>query len=284
MYIYVWKDANGVPFYVGLTKSIRRTNPLNSPKRNWLCTQKLNDVGREHVIVEIKFVQSMEEGQRLETELIELYGRIQLKTGTLTNLMPGGGGVQPMPEHVKEKRRASLLDPNSPIRTPEAVAKRIAAQKIRMNLPDIKERYSGENNPAKKPEVREKIKAKWQDPDFRAAMIAERIGKPKNFSEEDLARRAEAVKNNPLMKSWGERNGKDPEFEAKRIAGLRASQPQRLAKMADPEALARRKAKLKATLNSPEYLEKRKLWDTPEYRAKLSATRKAYWEKRKAGA
>lgn len=281
MFVYIWKDAAGVPFYVGLTNSVRRTNPMNSPKRNWLCAKKLDEVKKEHVIVELRFVASLSEGQVLEKQLIELYGRIQLNNGTLTNLMPGGGGADPMPESVKQKRRAALLDPNNPIRSPEAVAKRLAAQKARMNQPDMKARYSGENNPATKPEVRTKIKAKWQDPEFRAQMIAQRIGKPKNFSAEDLAKRAEAVRSNPAMKKWSERNGKDPEFEAKRLAGLRAAQPKRLAKMADPEALAQRKAKLKATMSSPEYQEKRKQWDTPEYRAKLAAAKKAYWEKRK---
>ena len=84
------------------------------------------------------------------------------------------------------------------------------------------------------------------------------------------------------MKSWAERNGKDPEFDAKRIAGIKAAQGKRSAKMSDPEALARRKERLKATFASPEYQEKRKKFDTPEYRAKLAAARKAYWERKKA--
>ena len=88
---------------------------------------------------------------------------------------------------------------------------------------------------------------------------------------------AAQVKSNPLMKSWGERNGKDPEFDAKRVAGIKAAQPERLAKMADPDALARRKARLKATLNSEKYKAKRAQWDTPEYRKKLSDNKKAYW-------
>ncbi len=52
--------------------------------------------------------------------------------------------------------------------------------------------------------------------------------------------------------------------------------------MSDPAALAQRKERLKATMNSPEYLTKRALWDTPEYRAKLSAAKTEYWAKRKA--
>lgn len=280
MFVYIWKDAHNVPFYVGFTKRLGRANPKNNGNRNWLTQKKLSEIGADSVIVEIRHVATVTQGQELEKELIAKIGRIQLGTGPLTNLREGGEGVlPPSPEH-RAKLSIALRDPSHPIRSAGAKQK----QRERMADPAVRLLFSGDNNPAKKPEVREKIKAKWQDPEFKAAMIEERTGKPKNFSEEDLARRAEAVKNNPLMKSWGERNGKDPEFDAKRIAGIRAAQDKRRKKMADPEALARRKAKLKATLNSPEYLEKRKLWDTPEYRAKLAATRKAYWEKRKAGA
>ena len=52
--------------------------------------------------------------------------------------------------------------------------------------------------------------------------------------------------------------------------------------MRDPEALAQRKARLKATLNSEEYKAKRAKWDTPEYREKLAAAKREYWAKKKA--
>lgn len=282
MFVYIWKDPQGVPFYVGFTNSARRTNPKNSPKRNWLCMRKLEEIGREHVVVEIRFVESIVDGQAMERKLISEYGRIQLGTGPLTNLMPGGEGANSMPEDVKQKRRAAMLDPNNPIRSPEAVAKRNAAQKRRMNDPALKAAMTGDNNFAKKTDVRAKIKAKWQDPDFKAVMRAARTGKKKNLSEAVRAELATRLSANPDMKGWGERNGKDPEFDAKRIAGIRAAQDKRREKMSDPEALARRKARLKETLNSPEYKARRAAMDTPEYRAKLSAAKKAYWEKRKA--
>ena len=74
----------------------------------------------------------------------------------------------------------------------------------------------------------------------------------------------------------------DPAIKEKRVAGIRAAQDRRREKMSDPVALAQRKERLKATMNSPEFQAKRALWDTPEYRAKLSATRKAYWERKRA--
>jgi len=282
MFVYIWKDEKNIPFYVGFTNSARRTNPKNSPKRNWLCMRKLEEIGRDHVVVELRFVDSIITGQELERKLIQEYGRIQTGTGPLTNLMPGGEGANKMPEALKEKRRNAMLDPNNPIRSAEAVAKRNLAIKNRMNKPDVKAAMEGEANFAKTPEVREKLKAVWQDPEYRAARVAERIGATKNISPELRAKMSERTKNNPAMKSWGERNGKDSAFDTKRVAGIKAAQPKRLAKMADPEALAQRKARLKETMNSPEFKAKRTQWDTPEYREKLAAAKREYWAKRKA--
>jgi hypothetical protein len=277
MYVYIWKDITGIPFYVGFTRNKRRTNPRNSGDRNWLCKQKLHKIGVDRVIVELRPVFSIEEGTALECSLIAEYGRIQTENGPLTNLTSGGDGAhERSPEH-KNKLQIAMLNPSHPIHS----AKSRAKAKARMNDPDVKAKFLGEANAAKRPEVRAKIKAKWEDPEFRAARIEERTGVAKNFSEADLARRAKAVKENPAMKSWSERNGVDAEFDAKRIAGIKAAQPQRAEKMRDPVALAQRKERLKATMNSPEYKAKRAAFDTPEYRAKLSAAKKAYWDKKR---
>lgn len=278
MFVYIWKDTNGTPFYVGFTKNKRRSNPRNEGGRNWLCKQKIVEIGADRVIVELRPVTSLEEGTALEQHLIDQYGRIQTGNGPLTNLRSGGEGTHvPTTDH-REKLRQAMLDPNHPIRSEAARAK----QRKRMQDPDVKEKFVGDANPAKRPEVREKIKAKWADPEYRAAMVERKIGKPIH-TEEEKQRRRERIAETPGMKSWGERNGKDPEFDAKRIAGIRAAQDRRREKMSDPVALAQRKARLKATLNSPEYQAKRAAFDTPEYRAKLSAAKKAYWEKRKSG-
>lgn len=277
MYVYIWKTPEGVPFYIGLTKSKRRSNPLNEGGRNWLCRQKLSEIDAAKVIVELRPVASVEEGVVLERKLIAEIGRIQTGTGPLTNLREGGEGTQsPTPEH-REKLRQAMLNPNHPSRSEAAKAKK----QMRINSPDVREKFLGDANPSKRPEVRAKLKAMWEDPAYKNARIAEMTGKPKNFSEEDLARRSAAAKANPLMKSWGERNGKDPEFDAKRIEGIRASQPARAAKMADPAALAQRKERLKATMNSPEFKAKRALFDTPEYRKKLADAKREYWAKKK---
>ena len=277
MYVYIWKDANGTPFYVGFTKNKRRSNPRNNGGRNWLCRQKLTEVGADRVIIELRPVASVEEGTALECRLIEEIGRVQTGTGPLTNLTSGGEGVHvPTPEH-REILRQAMLNPSHPARSEEARAQ----QRKRMQDPDVRVLFSGDANPAKRPEVREKIKAKWADPEYRAMMSAKKVGKPIH-SEEERQRRKEHIATIPEMKSWSERNGKDPDFDAKRIAGIRAAQDRRREKMSDPAALAQRKERLKATMNSEEYKAKRAQWDTPEYRAKLSATKKAYWERKRA--
>jgi hypothetical protein len=277
MYVYIWKTPDGTPFYVGFTKSRRRPNPRNNGGRSWLCRQKLNEVGPDNVVVELRPVASLKEGIELECRLIAEIGRIQMGTGPLTNLTSGGDGTHsPTPEH-REALRQAMLNPAHPARSPEARAQ----QRKRMNDPDIKSLFTGEANPAKRPEIRQKLKERWADPEYQQRQTISRTGVPKNFSEEELARRAEAVRSNPLMKSWADLNGKDPEFDAKRIAGIRAAQDKRREKMADPAALAQRKARLKVTMNSEEYKAKRALWDTPEHRARLSEAKKAYWAKKK---
>lgn len=281
MFVYIWKSPDGTPFYVGCTNSARRANPKNSPKRNWLCTNKLNEFGRDHVIVELRFVESIPDAQALERKLISEYGRIQTGTGPLTNLMPGGEGAQPMSDENRQKRREAFLSPNSPVRTPQAIAKRNAAIKRRMNSEDIKRAMQGENNPAKDPETRAKLKAKWQDPEYQSRQTESRTGVTRNLSESTKNVLRENLANNPAMKGWGERNGKDREFDAKRVAGIKAAQDKRREKMRDPEALAQRRERLKATMNSDEFKAKRAQWDTPEYREKLAASKRAYWAKKR---
>ena len=130
--------------------------------------------------------------------------------------------------------------------------------------------------------TREKIKTLWENPEYRKKSIDPRIGKKRDLPESTKDSLRESLANNPNMKSWAERNGKDAEFNAKRIEGIRAAQPKRAEKMRDPVALAQRKARLTATLNSPEYKAKRALWDTPEFRAAMSARKKEYWAKKRS--
>jgi len=277
MFVYIWKCQDGTPFYVGLTKRIGRANPRNSGGRNWLTRQKLETIGLDTIVVEIRHVNDMAVGCELERELILKYGRVQMGTGPLTNLREGGEGMHsPTPEH-RAKLRTAMLDPNHPIRSIEARAK----QRERMNSPEVQALFVGDANPAKRPEVRAKLQQLWQDPVYAATQRVSRTGKKHKFSPKTRAKLATSLRANPAMKGWSERNGKDPAFDAKRVAGIKAAQPLRREKMMDPAALAQRKARLKATMNSEAYKAKRAQRNTPEYREKLSAARRAYWEKKR---
>jgi hypothetical protein len=238
MYVYIWKDINSVPFYVGFTKNKRRSNPLNNGGRNWLCKQKLVEVGAEWVIVELRPVASKEEGIALECKLIAKIGRVQTGTGPLTNLTTGGDGAHPRtPEHI-EKLRQAMLDPNHPARSPEACAKR----RRRMQDADIKVLFAGDANPAKRPEVREKLKAKWADSAYREARIAEKTGRSIHTEEEKQRRREALLDPNNPMREFHKTLNTDPTIAAKRAATLR----------------------------------------TPEQRARQSEAMKRYWASKKA--
>lgn len=227
MFVYIWKDATGTPFYVGLGSTLGRANPKSKQHRNKGCLQKLKELGADAVIVEIRTVANEQAAKALERELISKYGRIR-DGGTLTNIS-GGGEFHLVAQHTREK-----------------------------------------------------LVALWQDKQHREKVISSRVGKPRILQESTKQVLRENLAANPDMKSWGERNGKDLDFDAKRIAGIRAAQGKRREKMSDPAALAQRKERLKATMNSPEFKAKRAQFDTPEYRAKLSAAKREYWAKRKA--
>ena len=172
MFVYIWKRKDGTPFYVGLSKGMRRTDPQAAGKRGWLCKQTLAEIGAINVVVELHQTNTPEEAALLEQKLIKEIGRIQTNTGPLTNLKSGGDGWQGMSPEGKASL-STFMKLNNPMRNPEIRAKAI----LSMNRLDVKEKYSGDKNPAKRPEVRAKLLAKWQDPEYRERQRIARTGK-----------------------------------------------------------------------------------------------------------
>lgn len=220
MFVYVWKH-NDTPFYVGLTKSVSRTNPLNSGGRNWLCKQKLAEVNAKNVVIELHRVDSIEEGQILERSLIEKYGRVQLGNGPLTNLKLGGDGMETMGE-ASRLAASKRMKENNPMARPEVRAK----LKSRMNDPDVKAKFTGDNNPAKRPEVQAKIRAKWADPEYKAAMAAKRKGKSIHSKESKETRKQALLDSNHPIHAFNTILNSDPNIKAKRVAALRSPEVQ----------------------------------------------------------
>lgn len=230
MFVYIWKQSDGTPFYVGMTNAMGRTNPLNTGGRGWLCKQTLEKIGRENVVVEIHTTPTKESAQELERKFILQFGRIQLGTGTLTNLRPGGDGITCMSEEGRAATSKRMKE-NNPTKNPETRAK----IKKRMASPDIKNRFMGNNNPAKRPEVRAKIKAKWDNPEYRAARIAEKTGKAKHSDEHKAKLRDKLLDPNNPMREYHKVLNTDSAIKEKRIAALKS-----------PEVRARISAALKA--------------------------------------
>lgn len=216
MFVYIWKH-NNIPFYVGMTKSAGRANPLNSGGRGWLCKQTLEKVGRKSVVVELHTVDNLEEAQALERSLIEKYGRIQLGNGTLTNLKRGGDGSPGMSE-AGRLALSKRMKENNPACSPEVRAKIIA----RMHDPDVKAKFTGENNPAKRPEVREKIKAKWADPLYKEMMRQKKLGKKIHSEEEIERRRAYLLSEANPMKEYHKILNTDVSIREKRLKSLKS--------------------------------------------------------------
>ena len=232
MFVYIWKDQFGIPFYVGFTKHYRRTNPRNSGGRNQQCFEKIKLIGVDNIIVELRPVDTKEKGQQLEASLIDEYGRACLGLGPLTNIQPGGGGVHDITPQAKEKLKFRMSGNSNPTKRPEVAAK-ISS---RLNDPDIKNKFLGDNNPAKKPEVRKKLKSVWENPEYREAQRQRKLGKPIH-SEEEKAKRSAALKdpNHPMQKcEFHKTLNTDPDIKAKRVAGLRT-----------PENRARQSAQMK---------------------------------------
>ena len=220
MFVYVWKH-NETPFYVGLTKSSSRTNPLNAGGRNWLCKQTLAKIGPKNVVVELHRVDTIEGAQELERSLIEKYGRIQLDNGPLTNLKLGGDGTEIMTEAGKAATSKRMKE-NNPMHKPEVRAKLIA----RMADPDVKAKFTGDNNPAKRPEVRAKIKAKWDNPEYKAMMTEKKIGRPIHSEESKEARKQALLNPDHPIHAFNKTLNSDPEIKAKRVAALRSPEVQ----------------------------------------------------------
>jgi len=235
MFVYVWKH-NETPFYVGMSKTQRRTNPLNSSARGWFCKQTLEKIGPKNVVVELHRVDTLEEAKELERRLILKYGRIQLDTGTLTNLRIGGEGGEPMSQKNKEALSKRMTE-NNPMKNPETRAK----LNERLKSPEVVALFSGDNNPAKKPEVRAKLLAKWQEPEYRETQRLNKVGKPIHSEEEKEKRRQKLLDPNNPMREYHKTLNTDPDIKAKRVATLRTPEVQKKISAGLKAAWAKRK-------------------------------------------
>ena len=90
MFVYLWKDPAGTPFYVGMGSTLARTNPKGFSSRNRFCRAAVLRIGVDNIIVEIHVTPSEEAAKEKERALIEHFGTIRSGKGPLTNLSRGG--------------------------------------------------------------------------------------------------------------------------------------------------------------------------------------------------
>lgn len=103
VYRHIRLDKN-IPFYIGIGKDINR--PYNKKDRSnfWKSI-----IGKTEYTVEILFDNlTKEEAINKEIEFINLYGRIDLKTGYLCNMTCGGEGTGKLNEDLEWLRRRKI--------------------------------------------------------------------------------------------------------------------------------------------------------------------------------
>ena len=103
VYRHIRLDKN-MPFYIGIGKDINR--PYNKKDRSnfWKSI-----IGKTEYIVEILFDNlTKEQVIEKEIEFIELYGRVDLKTGTLCNMTCGGEGTSVLNDDLEWLRRRKI--------------------------------------------------------------------------------------------------------------------------------------------------------------------------------
>jgi len=116
-YVYILKKPNGVPFYVGKGCGLRVLDHEHEASKTNYNSHKLNTIRKiisesKEVNYEIvNFFDIEQEAFDLEIELISEIGRVDLKTGPLTNLDGGGlGGSGSWSKDTMNKRLATIQE------------------------------------------------------------------------------------------------------------------------------------------------------------------------------
>jgi len=104
VYRHIRNDKN-MPFYIGIGKDISRPYNKRSRSKFWKSI-----IGKTEYTVEILFEDlTKEQAIEKEVEFIELYGRIDLKTGTLCNMTCGGEGTGKLNDDLEFIRRKKII-------------------------------------------------------------------------------------------------------------------------------------------------------------------------------
>lgn len=296
-YVYVYRDPrenkNNAPIYIG-----KGQDKTDRAMTHWLNPDQCHNPGlrsllqilvRENLKPTIQILATFKTEKAAfakECELIALFGRRDLKTGTLFNLTAGGEGTSELSEEVRLRRAAtSSATKSTPDgrlvqsriakaawQNPETRKKHLAAMEKTLADPNYRVKLSTSIREShSNPEVIEKIaaasKEHWQDPAYRqkrAESLNAVIATP-----EHKERRGSATK-----AGW-----QDPEVRAKRVDGIKASRTTELRKQIGESC-----AKLWTDEKRREQSEKmKKTLASPEARMARSISTKEAWSRRKKG-
>tara|TARA_R110000796_G_C14301929_1_gene405371 strand:- start:53 stop:589 length:537 start_codon:yes stop_codon:yes gene_type:complete len=103
VYRHIRLDKNK-PFYIGIARDPNRPNNKKDRSAFWK-----NIINKTEYIVEILFDNlTKDKAIKKEIEFIKLYGRVDLKTGTLCNLTMGGEGTGELNPDLELARREKI--------------------------------------------------------------------------------------------------------------------------------------------------------------------------------
>lgn len=233
-YVYVYRDPRPTkgnqPVYVGKGTGDRDISHWAKGSHNKPFQDFLSHLKRRGLVAACQRVFETEDEEAAfakERELVTLYGRRDLGTGTLFNRTDGGEGASGAVKTDEQKQ----IDKNNSLlnwQNPEYRAKVIAAQQAVQSTPEAREIKSVNSKETwQNPEVRTKrstgikvgrsteeskaktsaqAKAQWADPDYAAKQTA---------NNKEIANREEvkAAKKAAAKALWA-----DPEWRAKMLA------------------------------------------------------------------
>lgn len=171
VYKHIRLDTNEV-FYIGIGSQIGYKRAHSKYNRNLHWKNVVNKT--EYIVEIVKDNLSWEDAVNLEIELIKKYGRSDLNEGTLVNMTDGGDGGDTLSNHINrnsilekfKNRYTGSLNPMYGKRHSKEVIDKLKCERIGAGNPfygkshsdnHIK-RMSGDSNPSKRCEVREKLR------------------------------------------------------------------------------------------------------------------------------
>lgn len=219
-YIYAFCKPDGTPYYIGKGHG----NRMNSMRRSELCKRHVAKYGKNLRYIEKDMTE--ESAFELEKFLISELGRIDKKTGVLTNHTDGGEGASNPSKETTAKRSKSLKETYQieEVKNNLSKARKIQWAEKRDAM------IAGLNKPETKVKNSNAAKDRWATPGYREKMMASRA-----LSNEKRIENIRKVKADPehrekiskgVKEAW-----KNPEKRLKFIDGM--NQPDALERRAE---------------------------------------------------